>query len=133
VKLAPEVFDPSFRKTPRAFYVELEKNLDDSLASLKSLTSLCEEKFTDDRGPSFGQLRKALEEVHNVVQGLLDRKGNEEAISDPVAAASGKERPDSLVDLLQMVNELSAGSQAKLLALEFFLLGALRGKGAPVR
>ena len=65
-KLAPEVFDKAFAETPKAFYVELEKQLDVNLAALVDLGKLCDEKFKD-ASPSFGKLRTALDEVRHVV------------------------------------------------------------------
>jgi type VI secretion system protein ImpA len=43
-KLAPEIFDKSFRETPKVYYVALEKSLDECITSLKVLTELCDEK-----------------------------------------------------------------------------------------
>lgn len=83
-KLAPEVFDKSFTETPKAFYVELEKQLDANLAALADLGKLCDEKFKD-ASPSFGKLKTALDEVRHVVHGLLTKKREFEP--DPVEEA----------------------------------------------
>jgi type VI secretion system protein ImpA len=93
-KLAPELFDKSFRETPKVFYTGLEKSLDECLASLKLLTPLCDEKFGDS-SPAFGKLKTALEEVRHVAHGLLDKKRETEPDPveapppEPEAAASG--------------------------------------------
>jgi type VI secretion system protein ImpA len=80
-KLAPEVFDKSFTETPKAFYVQLEKQLDESLASLAALGAICDEKFGND-SPSFGKLKSSLDEVRHVTHGLLTKK--REIEPDPV-------------------------------------------------
>ncbi len=83
-KLAPEAFDKSFADTPKAFYVQSEKNLDASLAALQQLDQLCEAKF-GAMAPSFGKLKTALEEVRLVVHQLLQKKRETEP--DPVVAS----------------------------------------------
>ena len=40
-KLPPEAFDKSFAETPKAFYLQAEKNLDACLAALQQLDELC--------------------------------------------------------------------------------------------
>ena len=80
-KLPPEVFDKSFVETPKVFYLELEKQLDTSLATLKELGALCDEKFGDS-APTFGKLRSALDEVRHVAHSLLQKKRETEP--DPV-------------------------------------------------
>lgn len=72
-KILPEEFDKDFESTPKAFYKELEAQLKTSLESLSQLDGLCHEKF-DDLAPSFTPLRKAIEEVANVVHILLLKK-----------------------------------------------------------
>jgi type VI secretion system protein ImpA len=80
-KLPPEAFDKSFGETPKAFYAELEKQLDGSLASLSALGETCDEKFGND-GPSFAKLKTAIQEVRHVNHGLLTKKREFEP--DPV-------------------------------------------------
>ena len=87
-KLPPELFDKSFTETPKAFYVELEKQLDASLASLKALGAICDEKFAD-ASPSFGKLKTALEEIRHVTHGLLTKKRETEP--DPVVVEAPPE------------------------------------------
>jgi type VI secretion system protein ImpA len=82
-KLPPEAFDKSFNETPKAFYLTLEKSLDECLASLKVLADFCDEKFGDS-SPSFGKLKTALDEVRHVAHGLLEKKRESEP--DPVEA-----------------------------------------------
>jgi len=80
-KLAPEVFDKAFVETPKAFYFQSEKELDGCLETLAALDELCGEKF-GNASPSFGKLKKALEEVRHTVHTLLEKK--REAEPDPV-------------------------------------------------
>jgi len=83
-KLAPEVFDKAFAETPKAFYLQSEKDLDACLSALQSLDELCTEKF-GNAAPSFGRLKVALEEVRHTVHALLERKRETEP--DPLAEA----------------------------------------------
>jgi type VI secretion system protein ImpA len=80
-KIAPEVFDKAFADTPKAFYLQAEKELDGSIAALDTLEKYCDEQFEDD-APSFGKLREALAEVRQVVHSLLQKKREKEP--DPV-------------------------------------------------
>jgi type VI secretion system protein ImpA len=80
-KLTPEAFDKAFVETPKAFYLQSEKELDLCLKSVADLDELCGQKFRDSR-PSFSKLRNALEEVRHVVHGLLQKKRETEP--DPV-------------------------------------------------
>jgi type VI secretion system protein ImpA len=72
-KLAPEAFDKAFVETPKAFYVQAEKDLDSCLEAQKSLDELCTAKF-GDAAPSLGKLKIALEEVRHAVHSLLKKK-----------------------------------------------------------
>ncbi len=93
-KLAPEVFDKSFTETPKALYLQGEKDLDACLESLKVLDEFCKEKF-GDAAPSLSKLRDGLAEVRHTVHTLLQKKRETEP--DPVeevppeAAAAGQE------------------------------------------
>ncbi len=83
-KLAPEVFDRSFAETPKAFYSGLEKNIDGTVAEVKELNELCQEKFTDV-APGFSRLTETLAEIRQVVHTLLQKKRETEP--DPVEEA----------------------------------------------
>jgi len=88
-KLAPELFDKAFVETPKAFYLQSEKELDACLAAVKTLSDLCDEKFGSD-APGFSKLRSSLEEVRHTVHALLEKKRETEP--DPVevvASADG--------------------------------------------
>ncbi len=80
-KLAPEIFDKSFAETPKAFYLQSEKQLDSSLAAIEQLHQVCDEKF-GAAAPSFNKLQDALTQVRHVVHGLLQKKRETEP--DPV-------------------------------------------------
>ena len=83
-KLAPEAFDKAFVETPKAFYLQSEKELDRCLKALADLDELCGQKFTSSR-PTFAKLRTGLEEVRHVVHPLLEKKRETEP--DPVEEA----------------------------------------------
>ena len=53
-KLAPEIFDKSFAETPKAFYLQNEKQLDAAAAALKDLGKVCDENWVPPRRPSAG-------------------------------------------------------------------------------
>lgn len=84
-KLTAEAFDKAFTETPKAFYLQSEKDLDGCLSALKDLERLGDEKFGND-APSFGRLRVALEEVRHTVHALLEKKRETEP--DPVEETS---------------------------------------------
>jgi type VI secretion system protein ImpA len=83
-KLAPEAFDKAFIETPKAFYLQSEKDLDGCLQALKSLDEVSDEKF-GKTAPSFGKLKTALADVRHTVHALLEKKRETEP--DPVEAA----------------------------------------------
>ena len=83
-KLAPEAFDKAFAETPKAFYLQTEKDLDAALAALQQLDELCTAKF-GATAPSFGKLKAATEEVRHTVHQLLQKK--REIEPDPVVVA----------------------------------------------
>src|SRR5205814_7269951 len=72
-KLQPELFDKSFIETPKAFYFEMEKQIDQTLGVLPALDKTCQEKFAD-AAPSFGKLKDGIQEVRQVVHSLLQKK-----------------------------------------------------------
>ncbi|HVU46095.1 MAG TPA: type VI secretion system protein TssA [Terracidiphilus sp.] len=72
-KPTAEEFDKSFNATPKSWYVNMEASIHSSLETMDELQVYCEEKYGDD-GPAFGKLRTALEEVGQVVTGLLNEK-----------------------------------------------------------
>jgi type VI secretion system protein ImpA len=104
-KVAPEIFDKAFAETPKAFYLQAEKDLDGCLENLDSLEKFCDERFEDD-APSFGKLKSALTEVRQTVHSLLQKKREKEpdpVEPEPVAegaaegSQAGKEEMDGAV------------------------------------
>jgi type VI secretion system protein ImpA len=89
-KLAPEAFDKAFGETPKAFYLQSEKELDGCLEGLKKLDEVCDQKFGRS-GPSLGKLKSALEEVRHTVHALLEKKRETEP--DPVEEVAGADGP----------------------------------------
>ncbi len=101
-KLSAEAFDKSFAETPKAFYWQAEKDLDASLAALKTLDETCDEKFGSS-APALGRLKTALEEVRHSVHTLLEKKRETEP--DPVEAVA-------TVDGSQVVGAVASGAVA---------------------
>lgn len=87
-KVAPETFDKAFAETPKAFYLQTEKDLDSCIAALESLDKYCDEVFEDD-SPAFGSLRTALTDVRHLVHQLLEKKREKEP--DPIEEEPAKE------------------------------------------
>ncbi len=85
-KIAPEVFDKAFAETPKAFYLQAEKDLDGCLASLNALEKFCDERLEDD-APSFGKLKGSLTEVRQTVHALLAEEAGKGA--GPGGAGAG--------------------------------------------
>jgi type VI secretion system protein ImpA len=90
-KVAPEVFDTAFEDTPKKFYAQAEKDLDDCLQLVRQLQESCDPKFVED-GPSFGPLRTALEATRHLIHGFLQKKREKEPDPvEPVAVQGGAE------------------------------------------
>jgi type VI secretion system protein ImpA len=83
-KPAPETFDKAFAETPKAFYVQAEKDLDACLEIVAKIDAYCDEKLEDD-APALGKLKTALTDVRQLVHQLLQKKREKEP--DPVEAA----------------------------------------------
>lgn len=78
-------FESAFQGTPKSFYKQQTADLAASLESLDQLSALCDLRFGKE-GPSFYNLKRALEEVENTVGILLKRKL--ELDPDPVEPAA---------------------------------------------
>lgn len=83
-KLAPEIFDKSFAETPKAFYADLERQFDATLAGVAALNETSQRRF-GDVAPGFGRLVEGLTEVRQLVHSLLQKKRETEP--DPVEEA----------------------------------------------
>ncbi len=82
--LTAEDVDDGIAGTPKSFYATLDESLQSSRDVLEELAVYCEEQYRDD-GPSWRKLRDSLDEVHNLVNSLLNEKRAVEP--DPVAVA----------------------------------------------
>jgi len=72
-KISAEVFDKAFDETPKPFYKKLAADYKEALTAIEALDKFCRAQFTQNP-PSFGPLRKTIEEIANAVQILLTRK-----------------------------------------------------------
>ena len=82
-KMTADVFDKAFNDTPKAFYLQAEKDLDACLDFVAKLDALCDEKLEND-SPGFGKIKRRSTEVRHVVHQLLEKKREKEP--DPVEA-----------------------------------------------
>ncbi len=82
-KLTPEEFDEAVAATPTEFYTGLQAKLSRALESLEALGQVCDEKF-GDVAPSFGPLRAALEEVHQLIRVLLAKRGTPAQVAEAI-------------------------------------------------
>ena len=88
-KIPQEQFDKDFDETPKKFYVGLLESFDAAMESVAALGQVCDEKFGDVT-PSFGTLKRALEEVRQTVYILLQAKREKEP-DEPVGTAAEPE------------------------------------------
>jgi type VI secretion system ImpA family protein len=86
--LVPEVFDRALSETPKAFYIQAEKELDASLEILANLDRFCDDKFEND-SPGFGKLETALTDVRRVIHQFLEKKREKEPNPAEEAWAEG--------------------------------------------
>jgi type VI secretion system protein ImpA len=114
-KLAPELFDKSFNETPKAFYLQAEKDLDASLGTIKKLEDFCDEKLGNDYD-GFGKLRNTLTEVRLVIHQLLEKKREKEP--DPVELPPAEEvvSPEGQAEAEEGVPALVAAQGGALIA-----------------
>lgn len=146
-KLAPELFDKDVEITNKQFYKDLECDFQDAAVALDELDQLCRDKFGEDIAPSFGPLRKTLDEVSNVVHILLLEKlkkdpdaiapmAAEEAVADaPVAGAAPgtlAPAPPGRLDLSQLTGEIASADQAVLHVIAAAQFLRRKNPGSPV-
>ncbi len=88
-KLTAEEWDLGVAGTPKEFVASLEQEIDQTLESIDSLDELCQEKFTDEP-PTFGPLKRTLEEIRHTVHSILQKKRetdpDEMSAAEPVEA-----------------------------------------------
>jgi type VI secretion system protein ImpA len=106
-KVTGEDFDKSLNATPKSWYVQMEVSFQSSLETLEELQIYCEGKYGDD-GPGFSKLRTSLEEVGQVVTGLL----NEKRKTEPDAPAPDEEAEEPEPEP-EMAAEAEAAPAAK--------------------
>lgn len=108
-KLDPEVFDKAFVATPKAYYLQSERDLDSSLKALEAIQEISGEKFGDD-APSFGKLKTAIEEVRRIVHTLLQKKRETEP--DPIEEST----PAAVADTAAVAASVAATPGASILS-----------------
>ncbi len=91
--LTAEDADTGIAGTPKSFYADLDTALQDARDVLEDLALFCEEQYGDD-GPTFRKLRDSLDEVHNLVNSLLNEK---RAIEPDIVEVSAPE-PDPVFE-----------------------------------
>lgn len=89
--LTAEDVDDGIAASPKSFYVTLDESLQGARDVLEDLAMYCEEQYGDD-GPSYRKLRDSLEEVHNLVNSLLNDKRSVEP--DVIAAPEPEPEPE---------------------------------------
>jgi type VI secretion system protein ImpA len=158
-KTTLEDFDKDAAATSTAQYEAWLMAMDGCLASIASLSSLCDEKFVDD-APSFVPLRTTIEEVRHTTNMILQKRPGrsvaesevepEPEISDvpasmeAVAAAPARKRvaaglePEDLDDVTARLNAVAkflraqdAASPAPYLLLRGYRWGEIRGYSDP--
>ena len=76
-KIAAEIFDKAFSRTPKSFYEQRLMDADACLTSLEALNQTCLNRF-GDASPSFTKLRDGLEDIRQTISLLLRKKREEE-------------------------------------------------------
>jgi type VI secretion system protein ImpA len=104
-KTTPEAVESAFKSTPKTRLKALVADLDGSLEVLQNLDEISRERFGNE-GPTFKDLRQALEDVQRMSRQLLKRKleidpdpvesSMAAATSTPVAIPEGVVLPGSL-------------------------------------
>ena len=95
-KIPQEFFDKAFDESPKKFYVTLVETFDGTMESLDALGVVCDEKF-GDVSPSFGTLKRVLEEVRQTAYILLQQKREKEP-DEPVAAPPTESEPEPVYE-----------------------------------
>jgi type VI secretion system protein ImpA len=86
-KLAQELADASVEQSPKAFYVQLNKDIAAALKNLKALEDVANAKF-GDAAPSFRSLRAGITDVATTVGIILKRKRELEPDTEPEVEAA---------------------------------------------
>jgi len=86
-KLTAEEFDQAFAASPKSLYAQASAALNESLEALDRLDQYGQEAYGEN-SPNLEKLRTALDEVHKVVELLLNERRKTEP--DPVAVVEKK-------------------------------------------
>ena len=89
-----EDLQKAIEKTPKAFYVDTESILQQTLQEIDELDEFHQDKYTDP--VSLGKLRSSVEDIAKVVRSILAEKRKLEP--DPVPQAAPEEAPVEEVD-----------------------------------
>lgn len=113
-KPTAEDFDKSFSSTPKSWYVQMEAAFHSSLETMEELQIFCEQKYGDD-GPGFSKLRTSLEEVGQVVTGLLNdkRKTEPDAPSPEEVVEEPEPEPEVVAEAESVVEAAPAAARPK--------------------
>jgi type VI secretion system protein ImpA len=93
-KITQEDFDKAFGESPKQFYVDLLETFDGTLEALNALSEVADAKF-GDVSPSFGTLKRTLEEVRQSVYILLQKKRETEPDETAEPAAEESAEPEA--------------------------------------
>jgi len=85
-KLTAEDFDQAFAASPKSLYVDSEAVLAEALLATERLDEYQREAYGDN-APIISNLQSALEEVHQIVESLLNERRKTEP--DPVQVSAG--------------------------------------------
>jgi type VI secretion system protein ImpA len=113
-KPTAEDFDKSFSSTPKSWYVQMEAAFHSSLETMEELQIFCEQKYGDD-GPGFSKLRTSLEEVGQVVTGLLNdkRKTEPDAPSPEEVVEEPEPEPEVVAEAEAVAEAAPAAARPK--------------------
>lgn len=133
-KVSGEAFDEAFDATPKAWYKERIAAIDAALETAATLESVADEKFADV-SPSFGSIRKPLNDVRQIAQELLARKL--ETDPDPIEPEAPLEEVVTVGETasgdgtISLVPRTRADAEARVAAAARFLRSESRTDPAP--
>jgi type VI secretion system protein ImpA len=90
-KLCAEDFDQAFAASPKSLYVDAEAALAEALLAIDSLDQYQQETYAEN-APMLSNCRSALQEVHQIVESLLNERRKTDP--DPVQVADEPEVQD---------------------------------------
>jgi len=112
-KVSAEDFDHAFAISPKSLFAEADAALRDALLATEQLDEYQKEAYGDN-SPNLLKLRESLEEVHQIVESLLNERRKTEPDPVPVAVAAppepGSESPVEGQSALAAAGEPSGDS-----------------------